>query len=80
MYRSVRQLPAGALDYLRWNLFYGAGDSVWYDDLSDNDKAVVDAAASVDEITDEILFHAYDGISFCPEDFTSMAGDDWSKV
>lgn len=80
LYRSVLELPDSALDYLRWNLYYGAGDSIWYDDLSDENKAVVDSAEYVDEITDEVLFRCYDGISFCPEDFTSMAGDDWSAV
>lgn len=80
LYRSVRELPDSALDYLRWSLYYGQGDSLWYDDLSDEDKAAVDAAERVDEITDEILCRCYDCVSFVPEDFTSNAGDDWSKV
>ena len=80
LYRSVRELPQGGLDYLRQSLFWGESESVWYDDLPDEYKAVVDSAEYFDDITDEVLFAAYDGISFCPEDFTSMAGDDWSKV
>lgn len=80
LYRSVRELPQGALDYLRWCLYYGAGDSVWYDDLSDEDKAVVDSAEYMHEITDEVLFRCYDVVSFVPEDFNGDAGDDWGKV
>lgn len=80
LYRSVRELPQGGLDYLRQSLYWGAGDSIWYDDIPDEYKTAVDNAEDLDDITDEILFAAYDGISFCPEDFTSVAGDDWSKV
>lgn len=80
LYRSVEELPEGALDYLRWCLYYGAGDSVWYDDLEDADKLIVDAAENIDGITNEILFRCYEGVSFVPEDFTADAGDDWSMV
>lgn len=80
LYRSVRELPQSALDYLRWSLFYGQGDSLWYEDLSDEDKEVVDAAEHVSEITDDILYRCYDCVSFVPEDFNGDAGDDWSQV
>ena len=80
LYRSVRELPASALDYLRQSLYWGESESIWYDDLPDEDKAVVDAAEYISDITDDVLFHAYEGISFVPEDFTSDAGDDWSVV
>ena len=82
LYKDVTELPKGALDILRWDLAFDsvAIDSDWYSRLTDAQKAVVDNAGLPDYIPDEVLFAAYDGISFCPEDFTSMAGDDWSKV
>ena len=79
LYRSVRELPDGALDYLRGCLYWGEGD-MDYDDLSSDDKAVVDAAAYPSAIPDEVVYRAYAGVNFVPEDFEPGAGDDWSMV
>lgn len=75
LYRSVRELPEPCLQYLSIVLSdEGCG---WYETLSDEDKAIVDACEYMDEVPDEVLFRAFDGIDFVPEDFWCDAGADW---
>ena len=77
LYRSVQELPEGARDFLRWSLFFGGQE---YDELDEEQQAIIDGCEYAFEIPDDILNYAFSGYSFVPEDFTSMAGDDWSKV
>ena len=79
LYRSVEKLPEGALDYLRGCLYWGEGDFE-YEELSSDDKAIVDAAAYPSAIPNDVVYRAYEGIMFVPEDFVADAGDDWSAV
>lgn len=74
LYREVKELPESAKGYLRFGLYY---EDSWYDDLSDEDKAIVDASKYPDDIPDDVLYRAFAGVNFVPEDFFSDAGDDW---
>ena len=75
LYRSVRELPEPCLEYLSWVL--SDDGSEWYADLSDEDKAIVDGCEYRADVPHDVLFRAFDGISFVPEDFWCDAGDDW---
>lgn len=76
MYRSVYNLTAEELDELRSALFWHDPDGGdWYDDLSEESKAIVDNAAWPDEIPDRILFETFDGIDFVEEDFFCNIND-----
>ena len=77
MYRKVYELPAGARDFLRWSLFYGGPE---YDGLDAEQQSIVNACEYPEDIPDDLLDYAFSGYAFCPEDFTPMAGDDWSLV
>lgn len=55
--KTVDELGAEELDFLRFNLYYG--------DENYKNKYYKD----IDDITNEILFESYAGISFVPEDF-----------
>ena len=74
LYREVKELPESAKEYLRFGLYY---EDSWYDDLSDEDKAIVDASKYPDDIPDDVLYRAFEDVVFVPEDFCCDAGDNW---
>lgn len=75
LYRSVEELPESALQYL--SRIVSCEGSTWYDKLSDEDRAIVDACEYADGVPNDVLFRVFDGVLFVPEDFNGDAGDDW---
>lgn len=70
LYKNVRELNTEQMEYLKFCLWYSEdGDNYFYNQLSDEDKNIINGCYSWDDIPDEVVIRAYDGISFCDEDF-----------
>lgn len=59
-YRTVHDLTPEELDELR---------ASYYEQLDETDDDVIEDVSSYEEVTDEMLFNHYDGVSFVREDF-----------
>lgn len=67
-YRSVYQLTQDMLSVLKQKLFYDS-ECDEFQRLSDEERDSVASIAFYDQIPNEIVFHALEGISFVDEDF-----------
>lgn len=67
-YRSVYQLTPDMLSVLKQKLFYDS-ECDEFQRLSDEERDSVASIAFYDQIPNEIVFHAFEGISFVDEDF-----------
>ena len=59
-YRTVHDLTPEELDELR---------ATYYEQLDEVDNDVLEDVSSYEEVTNEMLFNHYDGVSFIREDF-----------
>jgi hypothetical protein len=59
-YRTVYDLTPEELDELR---------ATYWDQLEEVDDDVIEEATDYEDVTDEMLFNHYDGISFVRDDF-----------
>ena len=86
MYRTVNNLPKSAIFDLKTclyqfvNYFEFNGIETYGEELSENDKDIIRKAEYIDDIPDDVVFRAYSGYMFVPEDFAAGAGDDWNAV
>lgn len=89
MYRTAEELPKSAILDLKTCLYqaahdiefnsyetYGYGD----EELSKSDRDIIRNVEYIDDIPDDVVYRAFDGYSFVPEDFAAGAGDDWNAV
>lgn len=67
-YMSVYQLTPDMLSVLKQKLFYDS-ECDEFQRLSDEERDSVASIAFYDQIPNEIVFHAFEGISFVDEDF-----------
>ena len=66
--RPVRDLPENAKYCLKERLWLDENPPE-YDSLSAEQKEIIENCKDFDEIPDSLLFDAYEGFSFSPEDF-----------
>lgn len=66
---DVRELNFEQLSYLKQCLWFADDDNWFYDQLSNEDKLTIDGTKYWDDIPNDIVFKAYEGISFVEEDF-----------
>lgn len=59
-YRTVHDLTPEELDELR---------ATYFEQLDEVDNDVIEDISSYEEVTDEMLFNHYDGVSFVRENF-----------
>lgn len=66
MYRNVYDLTKEELNELKNKMLYGCDEC---ENLDDDEQEVVNEAVCEEDIPDEIVFIAFCGCSFVPEDF-----------
>lgn len=70
LYKNVRDLNAEQMEYLKFCLWYSEdGDNYFYDELSQEDKDIINSCKNWGDIPNEVVIRAYDDIAFCDEDF-----------